>query len=345
MRIWLMSTYVRTCVGFWTYFGRVRRRRRRREGEDEGGPLCTVPWFKAIAYRPCRRPRVPSSTAAMGDPFAEALDAFSDAEEPQNDRGALQPSQAVVVAVADSDVEGSGSQPSSVPGAPSPAKVEKVGPKKRKGGSPRGPQECNSNKAQKKDPAKLQQLTPQSCWKEDPEIEGVEPSALATVFVEVKKNENTDKPDTCVPIPLWPQYKMTWIGQACDLTWITVSSSEHWVARMVDSLTNMDKRVVARKTVDRFRSGLKVPVWALPRWADRGGGRIGRVGRIRLRGRIGIRRRWDRAVVSCLIMTGTEAPCFRRHWRIVGSHNAVGNPARTRENHVGFHPREPAPVP
>ena len=305
------------------------------------GRLCTA--------RPCRRPRVPSS-AAMGDVFAEALSAPWEPEEPQKDRGALQPSQAVVEAVAKhSDGEGSGSQPSSAAGAPSPAKVEKVEPKKRKGGRPSGPQEWNSNKAQKTDPAKLEQLTPQSCWKEDPEIEGVEPSALATVFVEVKKNENTEKPDTCVPIPLWPQYKMTWIGQACDLTWITVSSSEHWVARMVDSLTNMDKRVVARKTVDRFRSGLKVPVWALPRWADRGGGRIGRVGRIRLRGRIGIRRRWDRAVVSCLIMTGTEAPCFRRHWRIVGCHKPVGGTREKRlpakRGHAGFHPREPAPVP
>ena len=122
----------------------------------------------------------------MGDVFAEALSAPWEPEEPQKDRGALQPSPAVVEAVAEhSDGEGSGSQPSSAAGAPSPAKVEKVEPKKRKGGTPSGPQEGNSYKAQKTDPAKCEQLTPKSCWKGDPDMKTNDPSLLATLFVQV----------------------------------------------------------------------------------------------------------------------------------------------------------------
>ena len=100
-------------------------------------------------------------------------------------------------------------------------------------------------------PATLNPLPPES-----------QVAACSCVFV-CNEAAKAEAPQPSVPIPLWPQYKLTWLGQALpDYTWIRIGPTEHWMERMVDSMTKMPARNVAKKSCDKFRRGLSVPVWA-----------------------------------------------------------------------------------
>ena len=139
-------------------------------------------------------------------------------------------------------------------------------------------------------PAKYEQLSCESCWLEaSGAANSARQSHLATAFVSVQ-GKNQNKPASRVPIPVWPQYTMKWSGRpADDGTWILVSPKEYWLMRMIDSLSNQDKRVLAKRTAAVLRRGLKAPVWAIPRMAQTGSDqrsdRDWADGRIRHRGR------------------------------------------------------------
>ena len=57
-----------------------------------------------------------------------------------------------------------------------------------------------------------------------------------------------------VPIPLWCQYSVS-KGKTKfqDDKFLSVSTDEHWLVRLVDSLTNQSVRTLAKKFVDSFR--------------------------------------------------------------------------------------------
>ena len=54
---------------------------------------------------------------------------------------------------------------------------------------------------------------------------------------EQKKSAQGPSPST--PIPLWPQYKMSRVGQELDeMTWTCISNSEPWVRHLVYCMTS-----------------------------------------------------------------------------------------------------------
>ena len=235
--------------------------------------------MKAIVAR-AQRPRV---RAAMDDLFAEALACGDDPF--------VEPSEAaLVVESGDSD----GKEPRAEPPGVQPSAGQPTTPLKRKMNSEAEVMSQQKTRREKygrgTNPATYAQLSCESSWlAENSTADSLRESHLATAFVSLP-GKDQNKPASRVPIPVWPQYTMKWSGrQACDDIWILVGPREFWLMRMIDSLSNQDKRILAKRTAAVFRRGLKAPVWAIPRMAqtrsDQRSDRDWADGRIKHRGR------------------------------------------------------------
>jgi len=57
-----------------------------------------------------------------------------------------------------------------------------------------------------------------------------------------------------LPIPMWPQYTVVWGAfHFGDAKFLSVGSDEHWLVRLIDELSSVKVRTVAKKFVDQFR--------------------------------------------------------------------------------------------
>ena len=189
----------------------------------------------------------------MADPFADALAGCECYQGVEHGRG-CQPS-AVDLTLDDAEECPLACAPLMVPKESiscAPLMVPKESIKRK--GSVSGP-EGDRGKRQRhcpQCPVKLTALPPQAREAE-----------LCCVFV----TPDAEKPDACVPIPLWPQYNATWRRQPVPQhKWIHVGNYEPWVLRMVNSMTRrgseVKMRAASQKVLETLRRGLNIPTVA-----------------------------------------------------------------------------------
>jgi hypothetical protein len=78
------------------------------------------------------------------------------------------------------------------------------------------------------------------------EVSSGDPCEIVCIFVDNGKIR--------VPVPLWSQYTVTWIGADVEASrWIMVGNYERWVCSLVDVVTNSSVRRVAKSFLDRVR--------------------------------------------------------------------------------------------
>ena len=86
------------------------------------------------------------------------------------------------------------------------------------------------------------------------------PCVLALPQSAKRKRTIKQKVIAPLPVPLWPQYSLTWKCEPIEgQKWITVGAKEHWLVRLCDSMTNMSYKEVVKKVVDKFSVGLSDP--------------------------------------------------------------------------------------
>ena len=116
------------------------------------------------------------------------------------------------------------------------------------------------------------------------------PCVLAIPQSAKRKRTIKKKVEAPLPVPLWPQYSLTWKGEPIkDQKWITVAAKEYWLVRLCDSMTNMSYKEVVKKVVDKFSVGLSDPSLVRHALSGRGGIRSSeRGGQVGMGSRIGV---------------------------------------------------------
>ena len=196
----------------------------------------------------------------MGDLWEEVLSwPRCQQELPAEDHGGCQPSD---VDYLDSAEDGGGCGcPAGVPGA-GPAASAQMAKKRQAPGETQN----TARKAPREAKYALEALSPEK-------LDG----KCTCVFVELAPGSKIGS----LPIPLWPQYELTWHGRLRPQhTWITWAYAEHWLVRIVETVTKRSVREVAKRSLERFRRGLNAPDRCGGSWQGSdgegpiGGGRI-----------------------------------------------------------------------
>ena len=221
-----------------------------------------------------------SAVADMADEFEDMLNSLEEVQAENN-----LPGKEVII-LDDDELSGHapGTRPAAVASVQNQNRASGRGARKRRAGGRGGVSGVDAVRLPfaRSSSEKLVPLKADICLDDIPCVLAIPQSAKRKMNPAVKKTVAG-----AVPVPLWPQYSLTWKGEPIQgQKWITVGSKEYWLVRLCDSMTNMAYKDVVKKVVDKFSVGLSDP--SLVRHAP-----SGRAG-IRSCERVGGREWWGR---------------------------------------------------